>query len=132
MDDEPDILLPILRSLKLRRFEVDGFTNPLDVLGVFQRGKYALAILDVSLPGLTGFQLAKKLLSRDPNIEIAFISGWPHFETKFKLEFPHLAEDRFLLKPISVDQLRHFIRSVLVHDSDLCNKNELYDMENMC
>ena len=113
VDDEPDILLPILRGLKLRRIEVDGFTNPLDALAIFSAGKYSLAILDIALPELSGFQLARKLLSRDPKIKVSFLSSWPHFEISFKSEFPNLSQERFLLKPISVDELVRFVRLTL-------------------
>ena len=118
VDDEPDLLLPLLRGLNSRRLRVEGFTNALDALNVFQPGKYNLALVDVSMAEMSGFELARKLQRRDGKIKICFLTGWPHFKTTYETEFPDLGPERFLMKPISIATLEKFIQTQLSKEEE--------------
>ena len=61
VDDEQDIVDTIKYSLELRGYVVDVAYDGLLALDKGRRGKYALMILDVMLPGQNGYEVSRML-----------------------------------------------------------------------
>lgn len=61
VDDEQDIVDTIKYSLELRGYIVDVAYDGLNALDRGRRGKYALMILDVMLPGKNGYEVSRIL-----------------------------------------------------------------------
>ncbi|MGD8413191.1 MAG: response regulator [Candidatus Latescibacterota bacterium] len=61
VDDEQDIVDTIKYSLELRGYVVDVAYDGLLALERGRRGKYALMILDVMLPGKNGYEVSRVL-----------------------------------------------------------------------
>jgi DNA-binding response OmpR family regulator len=61
VDDEQDIVDTIKYSLELRGYVVDVAYDGLLALERGRRGKYALMILDVMLPGKNGYEVSRIL-----------------------------------------------------------------------
>ena len=61
VDDEQDIVDTIKYSLELRGYVVDVAYDGLVALDKGRRGKYALMILDVMLPGQNGYEVSRIL-----------------------------------------------------------------------
>jgi len=61
VDDEQDIVDTIKYSLELRGYVVDVSYDGLVALDKGRRGKYALMILDVMLPGQNGYEVSRIL-----------------------------------------------------------------------
>jgi DNA-binding response OmpR family regulator len=57
VDDEADILHVLKRGLEINGFQVDAYSSSQEVLDSFKPNTYDLAILDIRMPGLSGFQL---------------------------------------------------------------------------
>jgi two-component system, NtrC family, nitrogen regulation response regulator GlnG len=57
VDDEPDVVEVFGRGLKLKGIQVDVYTSPQEALESFKPNTYDLAILDIRMPDMTGFQL---------------------------------------------------------------------------
>ncbi len=64
VDDEPDIIFTLRSVFEVypERFQVSSYTNPMEVLGTFQTNYYDLALIDINMPVLNGFQLCEKLV----------------------------------------------------------------------
>jgi DNA-binding response OmpR family regulator len=77
------------------------------VLREFRPGNYDLLLLDVRMPGMTGFELYKEIRQIDGNAKVCFLTA--AFETcrkEFAVLFPMLNEVKcFLKKPIAMDDL---------------------------
>jgi DNA-binding response OmpR family regulator len=56
VDDEKDVLLIFQLILEHEGFKVYLFDNPLHALSSFKSGLYDLAILDIKMPKMDGFQ----------------------------------------------------------------------------
>jgi DNA-binding response OmpR family regulator len=56
-------------------FKVDTFNNAESALFAFKPGHYDLAILDVKMPWMNGFQLYKKLREIDKMLKICFLTA---------------------------------------------------------
>ena len=114
VDDDPDILDTIKRGLvHLFKYKVDTFTSPLKSLSDFEPGKYHFALLDVDMPEMDGFALARELIRRDRKLIIAFLSGVRNIEDRFAQEFPELTPDHLLTKPIGLTNLSDAIHKLL-------------------
>ena len=50
--------------LRLEKYEVDYYANGIDGLSAIESGIYDIAVLDVMLPGINGFEIAKKARSK--------------------------------------------------------------------
>jgi PleD family two-component response regulator len=62
VDDELDITLTIKTVLEESEFlQVEAFYDPALALLRFKAGAYDLALLDISMPEMSGFQLFRKL-----------------------------------------------------------------------
>ncbi len=104
VDDEEDILIPIKMTLEDIGFKVDIFTNPLLALSNFKTSYYDLAILDIKMPGMNGFELSDKIKKIDDTIKVTFFTA---------TDTPYPSKDyqnvmdkkKFIIKPISLDEM---------------------------
>jgi DNA-binding response OmpR family regulator len=60
VDDEDDITLSFKRILEIHGFEVDTFHDSCLALSKFKVNYYDIALLDIKMPHLDGFDLYKK------------------------------------------------------------------------
>jgi CheY-like chemotaxis protein len=70
-----------------------------------------LALLDVVMPGMNGFELAAQLRQSDPNIEIVLMSGYTASEVRNLAGGDH--PYRVIWKPFKTDSLLRMIQTVL-------------------
>jgi two-component system, OmpR family, response regulator ChvI len=105
VDDEPDILTAVKRGLELRGLSVDAFDDPETALSQFKPNTYDIAILDVRMPKMNGFQLYRELIRRDDNIKVRFFTAFEEYRDEFKVAFPELDENRFIRKPASIGKI---------------------------
>ena len=61
VDDEQDIVDTIKYSLELRGYLVDVAYDGMTAIDRARKGKYALMILDVMLPGKNGYEVSRQL-----------------------------------------------------------------------
>ncbi len=103
VDDEPDNIKTL--QLLLQRYcpEVEvtaTYTDPKAALKALPKASYDLLLLDVEMPGMTGFELLKKLATPPP--AMIFVTAHSHYAVRaFKFD----AID-YLLKPVDIDDLR--------------------------
>ena len=71
---------------------------------------FDLVVTDVSLPGISGTDLCRKLLSTDPDRWIVLCSGY-QFQHGLQALGPHV---RSLLKPFELEELEALLASVQV------------------
>lgn len=99
--------------LRLQGWDVDTAYNGLVVLELFEQDKYDLIILDGQMPGMNGFDAARKIRSSETNdnrIPIIAISGYAIPGDKQK--FLDAGMDDYLPKPINEDELLSVIRKL--------------------
>jgi DNA-binding NarL/FixJ family response regulator len=77
-----------------------------------------LAIIDLSLPGLSGIETSKEIRRRSPNTKIIAITGYEAKE--YFLEVMKIGLDGFLLKEASIDELLRAMRTVALGQAYVC------------
>jgi signal transduction histidine kinase len=78
VDDEESIVLAMERVISRLGYRCTGVTDPHEALARFRadpRG-FAAVITDLSMPGMSGFQLAAELRAIQPGVPIAVASGY--------------------------------------------------------
>ena len=109
VDDERDILDSVKRGLEMKNFEVDAYDDPIDAMRNFRKGTYEMAILDIKMPHMNGFQLYREILQIDPEVKVRFLSAFEEYRDEFRRAFPDLDERRFIRKPTTILRLAEII-----------------------
>ena len=111
VDDESDITEVMTHALRRIGYQVSAFNDPVAALQAFQNSSSAwdLVILDVTMPGMQGTELAKELKAINPNIPIVLCSGYTG-STDGPLP---PAVDWCLTKPVDMSGLTGGIRALL-------------------
>jgi len=97
----------------VRGYRVIGFTDPLRALQDFESEptRYDAVITDVLMPGLTGFELARRLLQARPGLPIVVTSG--HIGPDEFATLTEIGVQEFVLKPTVIDELHATLRRAL-------------------
>jgi two-component system, OmpR family, response regulator ChvI len=115
VDDEPDITSTFDIILQMNGFEVDSYNDPLLALSNFKPNSYGLALLDIRMPKMNGFELYKKIRDIDNKLEACFITAFEDYREEFKESFPELEEAKyFIRKPKAIEDLVKRVATILV------------------
>ena len=105
VDDEPDIVQAVKKGLEMLGLSVDAFQDPAKALKAFRPNTYKVAILDISMPKINGFQLYREILKRDDKVRVRFFTAFEEFREEFKKAFPEIDEHRFIKKPTTISKI---------------------------
>jgi two-component system OmpR family response regulator len=111
VEDDPNILELLSAGLRLAGFEVATATGGLEALTATQRHRPDLVVLDVMLPDLDGFDVARRLRSGDTRTPVLFLTAKD--ATEDKVRGLTLGGDDYVTKPFSLEEVIARIRAVL-------------------
>ena len=117
VDDEETLTTVGVEMLKDLGYDAVGTTNPVDALNMFkaQPDGFDLVITDMTMPDLTGDQLAEAIIQCQPDIPVIICTGFSKFMTSERASA--LGIRALLMKPVTVEKLSRTIRDVLDHAS---------------
>ena len=107
VEDNLDSQYLVCEMLKAFGHEADGVAHPDEALELLGKQRYQVLFSDVSLPGMSGVDLARLALERNPSLKVIFASGYGDSLLRH-LEFPYLS----LQKPYELDQLQDALAKV--------------------
>ena len=112
IDDEPAIVEMGRRMLELLGYQVFTRTSPMEALTFFRTkpDQVDAVISDMTMPGITGDELAKKLQEIRPNLPIILCTGFSSRISVQKVEGMDIA---LLMKPVLKHDLAVTLRKVL-------------------
>jgi len=113
VDDEEAIARIQKVMLERLGYQVEAKTNSTAALDAFSRNPnaYHIVITDMTMPGMTGDQLATKIHAITPDQPIIICTGFSERLSPKKAEA--LGIRGFLMKPVTKSDLAHLVRSVL-------------------
>lgn len=107
VEDNLDSQYLVCEMLKAFGHEAEGTAHPDDALAMLARQRYDVLFSDVSLPGMSGVDLARRALQDQPALRVIFASGYGDTLLRH-LDFPHLS----LQKPYELDQLQDALAKI--------------------
>jgi FixJ family two-component response regulator len=105
VDDDPDVRFSMATSLESSGFVVDSYSSPDVALERFKPNYYDLLLLDVRMPGMTGFELYEEINKMDKKAHVIFITAFEVYYEALKEIYPDLVPSSFIQKPISNNDL---------------------------
>lgn len=111
VEDEASIAETLIYMLQQDGFAVTSFERGLPVLDQAARQLPDLAILDVGLPDISGFELCRRLLTLAPGLPILFLTA--RSDEIDKLLGLEMGADDYIAKPFSPREVCARVRTVL-------------------
>jgi CheY-like chemotaxis protein len=113
VDDEEQIVAMEQQMLENLGYRVTARTDSAEALKVFAKHpqNFDLVITDMTMPHMTGDQLARKMLDIEPNIPVILCTGFNQVITEEKALA--MGIQKFVMKPVVKKELATTIRSVL-------------------
>jgi DNA-binding response OmpR family regulator len=114
IDDNSDIVFTLRVGLESDpTLQVYSYDNPVMALLEFKPNFYDLLLIDVNMPMMDGFQLAQKLLEKDLNVKVCFMTAGEINMDAAREVHPLKSIGCFIKKPISSEELLRRIRAEL-------------------
>jgi DNA-binding response OmpR family regulator len=111
VEDDTEMGALIVRGLTGDGYGVDLFTNGIDALGAARGSEYAAVVLDVMLPGMSGFEICRHLRTSGNTMPVIMLTARDALEDRvFGLD---AGADDYLPKPFHFEELAARLRAMV-------------------
>ncbi|RFN58109.1 response regulator transcription factor [Marixanthomonas ophiurae] len=110
-EDDQDFGTMLKQYLTLNKFEVTWAMNGEEAFEAFKNGTFDICILDVMMPVMDGFTLAKKIIDISPEVPFLFLTARKTKEDKVK--GLKLGADDYIVKPFEAEELIFRIKNII-------------------
>lgn len=107
VEDNPDAQYLVCEMLRTFGHKVDAVARAEEALLRLRQEQFDVLFSDVSLPGMSGVDLARQALKEQPALRIVFASGYSQNLTS-QLDFPAVS----IQKPYDIEQLQQALAGV--------------------
>jgi two-component system, OmpR family, response regulator len=114
VEDDPNFGGVLKAYLEMNNYEVYLVDDGKHALTAFRKGIYSICILDVMLPNVDGFSLAKKIKETEPEIPLIFLTA--KSLKSDQITGYQLGADDYITKPFDSEVLLYKIKAVLKRD----------------
>ena len=113
VDDEQMVVSVLSRTLQKAGYQVEGFTNSKEALHHWQENMelYDAVITDMTMPEVTGVELAMTMLRQRPQLPIILATGFS--ESMDKEQAQAIGIRQYIMKPVIPAKLCALLRQVL-------------------
>jgi two-component system, OmpR family, response regulator len=111
VEDEPFLRKAVAASLRFLGFQVTAAENGADALALARSRPFDLLILDVMLPGIDGFEIARRLRGGGNQVPVIFLTAKDARDDK--VTGLAIGGDDYLTKPFELEELVARVRAVL-------------------
>ncbi len=105
VDDEPDIVALVAYHLAKANYRVTTASNGTDALSIARSERPSLLVLDLMLPGMSGFDVLAHLRAEESTRNIAVLMLTARKEEQDRIRGLSLGADDYLTKPFSPQEL---------------------------
>ncbi|MEX2180762.1 MAG: response regulator [Gemmatimonadaceae bacterium] len=105
VDDEPDIVALVVYHLAKAGYRVSSASSGPDALALARRDPPSLVVLDLMLPGMSGFEVLAKLRDDAATAKLAVLMLTARKEEPDRIKGLELGADDYLTKPFSPQEL---------------------------
>jgi DNA-binding response OmpR family regulator len=109
-DDDPDIRMLVRLRLERSGYAVIAANDGLEALALAAECNPDLAILDVSMPGLSGVEVTRALRERQATLPVILLTA--HVQDSDVAEGANAGADAYVTKPFSPQELESRVRAL--------------------
>ncbi|NMR35856.1 response regulator transcription factor [Chryseobacterium aquaticum] len=111
-EDDSDFGMILKQYLELENFNVSWFQNPEDILPILAKDfHFNIGILDIMMPNIDGFSLAKIILKEKPDFPLLFLTA--KNQKIDRLTGLKIGADDYIAKPCDPEELILRIKNIL-------------------
>ena len=110
-EDDIDLGTMLKHYLEGNGYLIDWAQDGDQTLEAFTSKNYHLCILDVMMPKLDGFNVAKKMVYLNPEIPFLFVTA--RITSKDKIKGLKLGADGYISKPFNAEELQLRIKNII-------------------
>jgi CheY-like chemotaxis protein len=113
VDDEEPLVLLMTRMLERLGYEISGCTDPQEALKIFRScpETFGAVVSDLSMPGMSGTELAREILQIRPGTPIVITSGYVRSKDNDAVRALGLPDIQ--LKPDTVEELAKTLKELM-------------------
>lgn len=111
VEDDPNLGTLLKEFLELKKFDVFLAGDGKEGLELYQRNLFDICVLDVMMPKMDGFTLAKLIRQRNAEVPIVFLTAKSMKEDK--INGFQIGADDYITKPFSMEELELRLNAVL-------------------
>ena len=111
IDDEKEICESIKMILEYEGYDVNFSTSAIQGLKSIEENQVACLLLDIQMPGMSGFEVLKKIKESTPSLSVIIISA--HGSVENAIKATRLGAFDFIEKPIDRDKLLISVRNAV-------------------
>jgi DNA-binding NtrC family response regulator len=115
VDDEKNIRLTLSQALGGMPFAVETAVNGEEALAKMEEREFALALLDLKMPGLDGMEVLRRIRNKWPTVRVIIITAYGTIESA--VEAMKLGALDFIQKPFSPKDIRDLVNEVLAREA---------------
>jgi DNA-binding response OmpR family regulator len=112
VDDQADVGGSLAEALRLLGADVTFLADGADALREFARIAPDVAILDIGMPRLTGYDIARSLRASGATVSLIALTGWGQEADRQRALAAGF--DHHLVKPVAIATLAGLLRSIEV------------------
>jgi two-component system phosphate regulon response regulator PhoB len=113
VDDEPDIVALVVYHLAKVGYRVSSASTGPDAVAVAKRERPALVVLDLMLPGMSGFDVLREIRADAGTKDIAVLMLTARKDEPDRIKGLSLGADDYLTKPFSPQELVLRVQAIL-------------------
>jgi len=111
VEDEETLCESLKRVLEREGYVVDAFTSAESVLGKIEEMAYDLIISDITLPGIDGIELLRRIKEKLPEQIVIIITAYASIETA--VGALRAGAYDYVIKPIMHEEIKRIVRNAL-------------------
>ncbi len=113
VDDEPDIVAHVANHQAREGYRVSTAADGAEAIAAARQERPALVVLDLMLPGMSGFEVLEQLRSHDGTKDVAVLMLTARKEEPDRIRGLALGADDYLTKPFSAQELVLRVKAIL-------------------
>lgn len=125
VDDDSDLMEITKDALQMYCYEVFHASGSEDAFNMLSKQRFDLILLDINLPGITGFEVCKEL-RKVSQVPVIFISARTSEDDK--ITGLDIGGDDYLAKPYSLKELLSRINALIRRTYGSKLKNQIYHL----
>jgi DNA-binding NtrC family response regulator len=129
VDDEEEFTSLLSERMKTRGFDVDVTNSGIKALERIDEKVYDAIILDLYMPEMDGIETLKRLLKKNPDLQIIFLTG--HATLEKGIEAVKLGAREFMEKPVDMDKLIEKVNDAKTKKDILSEEKSKKDIDDL-